>query len=131
MQRPPLPTIHDFSEDHYNHYQVADMLGYHPDTIYKLTAINRIPVRHVTSVGGNHRLWYKKDDIHFMKDKLEREVFGKPLQNSIKEYKKTGNKENPIKTINNVSTLLCPDCNVDVPIEEAVMHEKAHKRGAM
>jgi hypothetical protein len=146
VERPPLPAIHDFSADHYDHYDVAEAFGIHPDTVYKLTSINKIPVTRTTGVGNLKRLWYKKDDIDFMRNNLKedlrpeidiespnlgevkkRGVFGLELQQKLKDR----DKYNPIKTVNNVSTLFCDKCNEDVPISDAVMHEKAHKRGAM
>jgi len=118
------PTLSEqrVNEGYYSHRDVADMLGIHPNTVHKLTRINKIPVeRREKGIGGHHDLFYPKDAIHALRDKLSRGVTG----SALKEVKA----QNPIKQINGVESLYCENCNTDVPLEEAVMHERGHRTG--
>jgi hypothetical protein len=107
------------SEGFYNHREVADLLGIHPDTVHSLTRINRIPVERrkkgLPDANGNlrHDLYYPKADIDALRDSLT--VGSKPRTITQEEQ------------VNGTSTLNCNVCNEDVPLMGAVAHEQSHK----
>lgn len=115
------PTLNESrsAEGFYNHREVADLLGIHPDTVHSLTRINRIPVERrqkgLPDANGNlrHDLYYPKDQIHALRDSLT--VGSKPRTITQEEQ------------VNGTSTLSCNVCKADVPIKEAVAHERSHK----
>jgi len=115
------PTLDESrrSEGFYNHREVASLLGIHPDTVHSLTRINRIPVERrqkgLPDANGNlrHDLYYPKSDIDALRDRLT--VGSKPRTITQADQ------------VNGTSTLTCNVCNADVPITEAVAHEKSHK----
>ena len=115
------PTLNESrsAEGFYNHREVADLLGIHPDTVHSLTRINRIPVekrfKGLADANGvrKHDYYYPKDQIHALRDSLTE-----------------GSKPRTItqaEQVNGTSTLSCDVCKADVPIKEAVAHERSHK----
>ena len=108
------PTLNEArsQQGFYNHREVADIFGLHPDTVHSLTRIGRIPVERVQKglpdSKGNlrHDLYYPKEAIDALKARLT----------SPQDY------------INGVGSFPCDKCNADVPIKDVVSHEKAHKQ---
>lgn len=115
------PTLDESrrAEGFYNHREVADLLGIHPDIVHSLTRINRIPVERrqkgLPDANGKlrHDLYYPKSDIDALRDKLT--AGSKPRTITQQEQ------------VNGTSTLTCNVCNTAVPLKDAVAHEKAHK----
>lgn len=115
----------------YNHREVADLLGIHPDTVHALTRINRIPVERrqkgLPDSKGNlrHDLYYPKDAIDALRDKLTTVGTNAVTSNPLTSQARTITQEDQV---NGTTTLNCPRCNVDVPLKDAVAHDRAHKQ---
>lgn len=117
-RRPTLDESRN-AEGYYNHREVATIFGIHPDTVHSLTRINRIPVekrfKGLADANG-----VRKHDYFYPKDKIDE------LKASLTE----GSKPRTItqaEQVNGTSTLSCDVCKADVPIKEAVAHERSHK----
>ena len=109
----------------YNHREVADIFGLHPDTVHSLTRIGRIPVERIQKglpdSKGNlrHDLYYPKEAIDALKARLT-----SPGNNAATQSSTVSSQD----YINGVGSFPCDKCNADVPIKDVVSHEKSHKQ---
>jgi hypothetical protein len=112
-------------EEFYNHREVAELFGIHPDTVHKLTRINRIPVERRKKPGLNdqHTLHYPKDAIHALQDKLKRGISGRALREASRPTSTP-----QAEQINGVQSFPCDSCGIDVPIGDVVSHTRFHER---
>lgn len=128
--RPKKPNIPRNDEGYYNHREVAELLRIHPDTVHKLTRINRIPaIKMKKGIGGLSRsgqghelrydLFYPKDAIHALRDKL----YYDPTANTAPT---TTQQTPPTPSVNGTESFGCPVCNTDIPINEVVSHQNWH-----
>ena len=106
------PTLNEArsQQGFYNHREVADIFGLHPDTVHSLTRIGRIPVERVQKGLPDY---YPKEAIDALKARLT-----SPGNNAVSSQ----------DYINGVGSFPCDKCNADVPIKDVVSHEKAHKQ---
>jgi len=127
------PTLNEARslEGFYNHREVAKLLGLHPDTVHSLARINRIPVERrakgIPDSSGNlrHDLYFPKDAIDSLKSRLttvgDNAVTQTPLSTAASTIKQSD-------YINGVGSLSCDRCNTDVPLKDAVAHDKMHRQ---
>jgi hypothetical protein len=119
------------SEGFYSHQEVANLLGLHPDTVHKLTRINRIPVevrkKGLPDKSGNlrHDLFYPKDKIDNLASSLTTPGNNIVTQNPL-TAKASGISQEDY--VNGVGSLSCDRCGTDVPLKHAVSHDKMHRQ---